>query len=358
TNRYYQKHAIKSIGESFAERQRKALLVMATGTGKTRTSISLVDLLQRHGWVKRTLFLADRISLVSQACNAFKAHLPDSSPVNLVTEKETAGRVYACTYPTMMGMIDESRDGEARFSPGHFDLIIIDEAHRSVYQRYREIFSYFDSLLVGLTATPKEDVDSNTYELFDLEYQVPTDAYELSKAVLDEYLVPRKAYQIDLKFPREGITYDTLTEHEKAKWEAVFSDDEDEEMPDKVNAAAVNSWLFNEDTVDKALQHLMENGYKVDGGDRLAKTIVFARNHDHAEFILKRFDHHYPHYAGHFAAVIDNYQKNPQAMINDFSIKDKAPHIAISVDMLDTGIDVPEVANLVFFKPVYSKIKF
>ncbi|MFQ6614340.1 MAG: DEAD/DEAH box helicase family protein, partial [Fidelibacterota bacterium] len=359
-NRYYQKRAIGCIAEQFTQARRKALLVMATGTGKTRTAIALVDLLQRAGWVKRALFLADRISLVNQAVGAFKQHLPESSPVNLVTEKDAEGRVYVCTYPTMLNLIDENDGGTARYGVGHFDLVIIDEAHRSVYQKYGAIFRYFDSLLVGLTATPREDVDRNTYELFELEPGVPTDAYELETAVMDGFLVPPKVQQVDLKFPREGIDYDSLNEEEKEQWESLDWGDEAEEhgMPTYVNAAAVNNWLFNEDTVDLVLKYIMENGHKVDGGDRLAKTIIFARNHDHALFIEKRFNHHYPHYKGHFARVIDHYATYPQSLIDDFSQKDKAPHIAISVDMLDTGIDIPEVANLVFFKPVYSKIKF
>ena len=359
-DRYYQKRAIGSIAEQFANARRKALLVMATGSGKTRTAIALVDLLQRAGWVKRTLFLADRVSLVNQAVSAFKAHLPESSPVNLVTEKDKVGRVYASTYPTMMGLIDETEGNEARFSVGHFDLVIIDEAHRSVYQKYGAIFRYFDSLLVGLTATPREQVDRNTYALFGLEPGVPTDAYELETAVADGFLVPPRVRQVDLKFPREGIDYDSLTDDEKEQWESLdWGDDVDPHaIPDRVNASAINSWLFNEDTVDKALQHLMEHGRKVDGGDRLAKTILFARNHEHAEFVEKRFNRHYPQHAGHFARVIDHYATYAQSLIDDFSEKNKAPHLAISVDMLDTGIDVPEVANLVFFKPVYSKIKF
>ena len=358
--RYYQKRAIGSIGERFGQARRKALLVMATGSGKTRVAIALVDLLQRSGWVKRALFLADRISLVNQAVGAFKAHLPESSPVNLVTEKDQAGRVYVCTYPTMMGLIDETTGTEARFGVGHFDLVIIDEAHRSVYQKYGAIFRYFDSLLVGLTATPRDQVDRNTYELFDLEPGVPTDAYELATAVADGYLVPPKVQQVDLRFPREGIDYDSLSEEEQAQWESLdWGDDEDGGgLPERVDASAVNSWLFNSDTVDKVLQHLMERGHTVDGGDRLAKTIIFARNHAHATFIEERFNHHYPQYAGHFARVIDHYATYPQSLLDDFSRKDKAPHIAISVDMLDTGVDVPEVANLVFFKPVYSRIKF
>ncbi|MCY3014858.1 MAG: DEAD/DEAH box helicase family protein [Planctomycetota bacterium] len=354
--RYYQKRAIGSIAEQFEQARRKALLVMATGTGKTRTAIALVDLLQRASWVKRALFLADRVSLVRQAANAFKAHLPDSSPVNLVTDKDTEGRVYVSTYPTMMGLIDETKKGVARFGVGHFDLVIIDEAHRSVYQKYGEIFRYFDASLVGLTATPREQVDRNTYELFELEPGVPTDAYELETAVRDGFLVPPKVQKVNLRFPGEGIDYDSLTKEEQDLWEN--TDWGDEGSPRQVNAGAINNWLFNKDTVDKVLQHLMEHGHKVEGGDRLAKTIIFARNHDHAMFIEERFNHHYPHLKGSFARVIDNYAKYAQSLIDDFSVKDKEPHIAISVDMLDTGIDVPEVANLVFFKPVYSKIKF
>ncbi|MCU0794616.1 MAG: DEAD/DEAH box helicase family protein [Akkermansiaceae bacterium] len=358
--RYYAKRAIKSICEHFSKKQRKALLVMATGTGKTRLAIALVDVLQRANWVKRVLFLADRVALVNQAANAFKTHLPDSSPVNLVTEKNTEARVYVCTYPTLMGLIDETDGGTARFGVGHFDLIIIDEAHRSVYQRYREIFRYFDCLLVGLTATPRDQVDRNTYELFDLEQGVPTDAYELDLAVSDGFLVPPQVRQVDLRFPRDGIHYDDLSDEEKAEWEALDWGDNhgDAGAPVAVNAAAINHWLFNTDTVDKVLQHLMEEGLKVEGGDRLGKTIIFARNHDHAKFIEDRFNFHYPEHAGHFARVIDNQAKYPQSLIDDFSQSDKSPYIAISVDMLDTGIDVPEVLNLVFFKPVYSRIKF
>jgi type I restriction enzyme, R subunit len=358
--RYYQKRAIGSIAEQFTESRRKALLVMATGTGKTRTAIALVDLLQRAGWVKRALFLADRISLVNQAVAAFKAHLPESSPVNLITEKDGSGRVYVSTYPTMMGLIDETKGDEARFSVGHFDLVIIDEAHRSVYQKYGAIFRYFDSLLVGLTATPREQVERNTYRLFDLEPGMPTDAYELETAVADGFLVPPRVEQVDLRFPQQGIDYDSLSEEEQEEWESLdWGDDVPPgNFPAKVNASAINNWLFNTDTVDKVLQHLMEHGHKVEGGDRLAKTILFARNHEHAQFIEDRFNHHYPHYKGHFARVIDHYAKYPQSLLDDFSQKDKPPHLAISVDMLDTGIDIPEVANLVFFKPVYSKIKF
>jgi type I restriction enzyme R subunit len=356
--RYYQTRGIRRIAEAFErDHDRKALVVMATGAGKTRTVIALVDLLMKSNWVKRALFLADRVALVNQAVNAFKRHLPDASPVNLVTEKDAEGRVFVSTYPTMMGLIDETRDGQRRFGVGHFDLIIIDEAHRSVFQKYRAIFDYFDSLLVGLTATPKDEVDRNTYSLFDLENGVPTDAYGLDEAVRDGFLVPPRAVSVPLKFQREGIRYDELSEEDKDHWDALEWDD-DGGVPSSVEAAAVNKWLFNKDTVDKVLEHLMTRGLTVAGGDRLGKTILFAKNQHHAEFIAERFDANYPHYKGDFARVITFTTEYAQSLIDRFSAKDKAPHIAISVDMLDTGIDVPEVVNLVFFKLVRSKTKF
>ncbi len=355
--RYYQSRAIRRIGEAFESSERKALVVMATGAGKTRTVIALCDLLMRANWAKRVLFLADRVALVNQAVNAFKQHLPDASPVNLVTERDGQGRVFVSTYPTMMGLIDETRDGERRFGVGHFDLVVIDEAHRSVFQKYRAIFDYFDSLLVGLTATPKDELDRNTYTLFDLENGVPTDAYSLDEAVRDGFLVPSKAVSVPLKFQREGITYDELAEDEKDAWDALDWDEEGN-VPTRVESEAVNKWLFNADTVDKVLEHLMTRGLAVVGGDRLGKTIVFAKNQAHADFIADRFNIHYPHYKGEFARVITFKTEYAQHLIDQFAQKDKPPHIAVSVDMLDTGIDVPEVVNLVFFKLVRSKTKF
>ncbi len=356
--RYYQTRAIRRVAEAFEkDNLRKALLVMATGAGKTRTVIALSDLLMRANWAKRILFLADRVALVNQAVGAFKTFLPQASPVNLVTDRSAHGRVYVSTYPTMMGLIDEMQGASRRFGPGHFDLIIIDEAHRSVYRKYRAIFDYFDSLLVGLTATPKDEVDRDTYSLFDLERGIPTDVYGLDEAVKDGFLVPPKAVSVPLKFQREGISYDALSEDEKEDWDAIEWDEEGS-IPDHVGAAALNKWLFNQDTVDKTLEHVMRHGLKVDDGDRLGKTIIFAKNHDHAQFIAKRFDANYPHLKGRFARVIDFKTEYAQSLIDDFSTANKAPHIAISVDMLDTGIDVPEVVNLVFFKIVRSKTKF
>ena len=356
--RPYQQRAIRAIARHFEEdRERKALLVMATGAGKTRTVIALVDLLMRASWVKRVLFLADRIALVNQAAGAFKMHLPDSAPVNLVTERTAEGRVFISTYPTMMGLIDGKQQGRAKFGPGHFDLVVIDEAHRSVYQRYRAIFEYFDSFLVGLTATPKDEIDRNTYSLFDLEDGVPTDAYSLEEAVAEGHLVPPKAISVPLKIVRSGLRYDELSQEEKDQWDMLeWGEDE---IPDSVEAAEINKRLFNEETVDLVIAHLMQNGLKVEGGDRLGKTIIFAKNQAHAEYIEKRFNVAYPALAGHFARIITHQTgAYAQTLIDDFSIKNRAPHIAISVDMLDTGIDVPEVVNLVFFKPVRSRTKF
>ncbi len=364
--RPYQERAIRSMTEAFQAKTRKGLLVMATGSGKTRTIVALTDLLQRADWVKRVLFLADRQGLVNQAADAFKEHLPDIDPVNLLIDGNADGRVIVSTYQTMIGKIDERRsDGTHRFGVGHFDLVIIDEAHRSVYRKYRGIFEHFDSLLVGLTATPKDEIDKNTYGLFDLETGFPTDAYSLDEAIDDEYLVPPRGISVPLKFVRQGIRYDELDDDDKAELEASGwgddpdSDDDDGAVPPDVSPGEINKWLYNEDTVDKMLEHLMTHGIKVAGGDRLGKTIVFAKNQKHANFIKERFDVHYPALdAGRFAQVITHDAHSPGKLIDEFKKPDSAPHIAISVDMLDTGIDVPEAVNLVIFKPVRSKAKF
>lgn len=355
--RHYQHRAIRAVDDAFSAKQRDALLVMATGSGKTRTVIALVDQLMKAGWVKRVLFLADRTALVNQAASAFKAHLPNATTVNLVTDKVADGRVYVSTYPTILNLINVTDGGERLFGPGYFDLVVIDEAHRSVYQKYRSIFSWFDSLLVGLTATPKDEVDRNTYTLFNLEDGVPTDAYGLDEAVAEGYLVPPVGVSVPTKFLREGIRYDNLSESEKDDWDSLEWD-EDGEIPDAISAEELNRFLFNADTVDKVLATLMSSGHKVAGGDRLGKTIIFAKNQKHAEFIEQRFNINYPEHAGHFARVITHAATYSQSLIDDFSVTDKAPHIAISVDMLDTGIDVPDVVNLVFFKLVRSKSKF
>lgn len=357
-SRGYQHQAIRAVTEAFErDHERRALLAMATGSGKTRTVIALVDVLTRANWVKRVLFLADRVTLVNQAANAFKALLPDLPTVNVVTERSRDARVYVSTYPTMMGLIDQGDDEQRRFGSGYFDLIVIDEAHRSVYQKYGAIFEYFDAPLVGLTATPKDEVEHNTYRLFHLEDGVPTYSYDLAKAIADGYLVPPVARTISSEFIDRGIRYDDLTDDEKEAWD-LAEWDEDGTIPDSVDSGAVNSWLFNEDTVDKLLKILMSEGRKVAAGDRLGKTIVFAKNNAHAQFIAERFDVNYPEHTGHFARVITHRVERAQTLIEDFAQPDKAPHIAISVDMLDTGVDVPEVVNLVFFKPVFSKSKY
>lgn len=360
TGRPYQLRAIRALVEAFETGRRRGLLTMATGTGKTRMAVALVDLLMRANLVKRVLFLADRTELVRQATGAFKEHLPDSSPVNLLLDRNGQGRVFVSTYPTMMGLIDEVEGGRRRYGVGHFDLVIIDEAHRSVYQKYGAIFQYFDSYLVGLTATPRDEVDRDTYHLFGLETGVPTDAYSLDEAVADGFLVPPKAYDVPLKFVREGIQYDELTPEEQEHWDNLDWGESsiDGEPPDEVQASEINKKLFNESTVDLMLKHLMQHGIKVDGGDKLGKTIIFAVNQKHANFIAERFDHQYPHLAGRFARVITHAVSYAHTLIDGFKNPKKLPQIAISVDMLDTGIDVPEAVNLVFFKAVRSKVKF
>lgn len=357
--RYYQEGAVKAVCDSFGNKnRRKALLVMATGSGKTRTVISLCDVLLQHGWVKNILFLADRNSLVTQAKRSFVNLLPDLSVTNLCEEKDNyqAHCVFS-TYQTMMNCIDSVKDEEGKlFTCGHFDLVICDEAHRSIYNKYKDIFTYFDAPLVGLTATPKDEIDKNTYNIFELENGVPTYGYELAQAVKDGYLVDFLSVESSLKFIEEGIVYDELSEEDKEAYEATF-EDENGELPEKISSSALNSWLFNEDTIKKVLHILMAKGIRINYGETLGKTIIFAKNHDHAEKILEIFGKEYPNLPG-YAKVIDNYMTYAQSAIDEFSESDKLPQIAISVDMLDTGIDVPEVLNLVFFKKVMSKAKF
>lgn len=357
--RYYQEAAIKAVCDSFgAKNRRKALLVMATGSGKTRTIIALCKILLEQGWVKNILFLADRNSLVTQAKRNFVNLLPELSVTNLCEEKDNyQARGVFSTYQTMMNCIDSVRDEEGKlFSCGHFDLMICDEAHRSIYNKYRDIFNYFDAPLVGLTATPKDEIDKNTYEVFELEKGVPTYGYDLAQAVKDGYLVDFMSVETSLKFIQEGIVYDELSEEDKQAYEDTFKD-ENGEVPESIASSALNEWIFNEDTIRQVLNVLMTNGLKIDYGNKIGKTIIFAKNHKHAERILEVFNKEYPHLVD-YAKVIDNYTNYAQSAIDEFSDAKKMPQIAISVDMLDTGIDVPEVLNLVFFKKVMSKAKF
>ena len=360
TDRYYQKEAIRAVCDQIEQGFRKHLLVMATGTGKTRTASSLTDVLSRGKWITNILFLADRTALVKQAKDDFKRYLPDMSLCNLCSNKDDRNaRIVFSTYPTILNAIDDtkSKDGRQLFTPAHFDLIIIDESHRSIFKKYRAIFEYFDALMVGLTATPKTDVDRNTYDFFEMEHGVPTYAYDYETAVYqDHVLVPYYNYEVKTKFLDEGITYDDLSDEDKERYEDDFI--EDGMMPDFIPSAALNKFVFNEKTVDMVLQDLMERGIKVAGGDQLGKTIIFAQNKRHAEFILERFNKLYPQYHGSFAQRVICDDSYAQTIIDDFKQPEKEPHIAVSVDMMDTGIDVPECVNLVFFKKVRSKAKF
>ena len=358
--RYYQKGAVRAVCDSLDRKnRRRALLVMATGSGKTRTVIALVDILLRHNWVKNVLFLADRNSLVTQAKRSFVNLLENLSVTNLCEEKDNfAARCVFSTYQTMMNCIDTVADetGKKLFTCGHFDLLICDEAHRSIYNKYQDIFTYFDAPLVGLTATPKDEIDKNTYEVFQLENGVPTYGYDLAQAVQDGYLVDYRVAETKLKFLEEGIAYDDLPPEEQAAYEETFLD-ENGDWPDRIGAGKLNEVVFNEDTIRLVLHVLMTEGLRVNYGETLGKTILFAKNHAHAEKILQIFGEEYPHLPG-YAKVIDNYMTYAQSAIDEFSEAEKLPRIAISVDMLDTGIDVPEILNLVFFKPVMSKAKF
>ncbi|MET2853360.1 DEAD/DEAH box helicase family protein [Vibrio owensii] len=371
TNRHYQKSAITKLLQDFElEHERKGLFVMATGTGKTRTVISLVDLLVKNDWVKNILFLADRNALLTQAKKNFVKLLPRVSCSILdsgQSKNSIDSRLYFSTYPTMKNLLDRGAD-ERPFGVGHFDLIVVDEAHRSVYSKYRQIFEYFDGFLVGLTATPKDEVEKDTYGIFDLQKGMPTYAYEDDKAYDQGYLVPPTKISVATKFLREGVKYKDLSPEEQEEWENKAElEDRDEVLPSEVN-----KFLFNEDTAEKMFAQLMSKddrgGIHVEGGDVIGKTIIFAANNDHAVFLEKMFNKNYPKWAGKLARVITFKETYAQSLIDEFSgdenkidefdPKNPTCRIAISVDMLDTGIDVPEVVNLVFFKVVRSKVKF
>jgi type I restriction enzyme R subunit len=362
--RHYQKTAVTAVCEHFNTKHRKALLVMATGTGKTRVSISLVELLMRNNWIKNVLFLADRTALVSQAKRNFAKLLPHV-PVCVLSEndaeKDINARIMFSTYQTMINYIDKDTKD---FSIGRFDLIIIDEAHRSIFGKYTAIFDYFDSLLVGLTATPRSEVDRSTYEMFEMEQGVPNFDYELEEAVADGFLVNYKGIIRHSKHIRTGIKYNDLSAGEKEQLEKVWAYEaarralDGSENKRDIRGEEMFKYIFNTDTIDKVLQDLMTNGLKVQSGERIGKSVVFAYNHLHAEQITERFKTLYPQYGAEYCVLIDNYVTYAHDLIERFEIRDKDPQIAISVDMLDTGIDVPDILNLVFFKIVRSKIKF
>lgn len=368
TNRAYQKQAVKAICENFNGMHRRGLLVMATGTGKTRVAISLCDVLMRNGWAKNILFLADRTALVKQAHKNFTKLLPSATTARLddfkPSEKETVmkARILFSTYQTMINYIDTELK---EFSIGRFDLIVIDEVHRSIFGKYTSILSYFDALMVGLTATPREDDDRSTYELFERESGEPNFEYLLDEAVSDGYLVDKVVLSRTTDILKNGIKYDKLSEDEKQQMESIWKYEKaklnipDEELYRRnIEHDELFSYIFNQDTIDKVIIDLMDNGLKINGGDTIGKTIIFAYNHNHAVLIVERFKHLYPALGDDFCQLIDNTVNYAQSLIDTFEVRGKMPQIAVSVDMLDTGIDVPDILNLVFFKQVRSKIKF
>lgn len=373
TDRHYQMRAIRSITEHFAGTDPKtgqllgtnrgALLVLATGTGKTRVAISLSKVMLESNWARRILFLADRTSLVSQAKREFAKHLPEHTGVNLLEDKENKDtRFVFSTYQTMMGLIDELKSGNQKFyGVGHFDLVIIDEAHRSIYQKYKAIFHYFDALLLGLTATPKDSIDRNTYGIFGLPDKTPTDAYTFDEAVENHHLVPYKSVEVPTKFHTRGIAYEELSPEEQAEFENEILDGQKASGKERVDKNALNAWLFNKDTATQTLEYVLKHGIRKRGGDEIGKTIIFARNQKHAHFlkdILLEMDKQ--QFGNDYVKVITHNEPKAEEFIRRFCDEEmeRWPQIAISVDMLDTGIDVPSVVNLVFYKPVKSYTKF
>lgn len=360
--RDYQQQVIRNVTEALQrQRRRSALLVMATGTGKTRVAIATAKLLREAGWVGRVLFLADRTALVEQAHENFRNQYPDSAPVNLLSDPGGTGQVYVSTYQTMMGMISDDGVTPARFSPFDFDLVIVDEAHRSIYHRFRRILEYFDAYVLGLTATPKNDVHRDTYLLFGIEDKTPTGAYTLDQAISDRHLVPYRVLIQDSLFLRSGVRYAELSEDDRDRWDALdWGTDESGDPldpPDGAGPAEINSRLYNRDTIRKVLATVVERGIRVDG-DHLGKTIIFARTQRHAELVAEEWNRHFQAAAPKAATVITHSTRYASQAIKDFKNPRSGVNVVVSVDMLDTGIDIPEVLNLVFFRPVYSGTKF
>lgn len=355
TNRPYQKMAITNICEWLNKKHRRGLLVMATGTGKTRVSISLVDILIRNDWVKNMLFLADRTTLVNQAKRNFAKLLPDMNVCELSGngEKDFNARLMFCTYQTMINYIDSE---DKRFTTGRFDLIIIDEAHRSIFKRYGAIFRYFDSFLVGLTATPKNEVDANTYSIFGCEAGMPNFDYTLEEAIREHYLVGYHPINRTSRLIKAGIDWSSLTADEREQLDEYLSDDPS--SPDStVPGNKIFRILFNKETCRQVVEELMQSGLRVNNGETLGKSIIFAYNHKHAQMIVECFHELYPDYPANTCQLVDNYVNYADNLVLQFD-SDPEFRIAVSVDMLDTGVDIPSILNLVFFKPVRSKIKF
>ena len=365
TNRDYQKNAIMAACKAYSQKRRHSLLIMATGTGKTRVSISLTDVLMKANWIKNVLFLADRTSLVRQAHKNFNKLLP-SVTTSIYTgssiQRDPNARIIFSTYQTMINLIN---DDTREFSIGRFDLIIIDEAHRSIFKKYGALFHYFDALMLGLTATPRAEDNRSTFQMFELKNGYPDYAYELEEAISDGYLVGFSVLDKTTDAMRRGIHYDELSQEEKEAFEDTFAsgDDPSGDRPNfsgtVVDAKAIKSNKYiNLGTIDAMLNDLMKNGLKVNGGDKLGKTIIFSASHFEAEKIVERFQTLYAYLGLDFCKLIDSKVDNSLGLIDNFGERDQLPQVAVSVDMMDTGIDVPDVLNLVFFKNVNSKIKF
>lgn len=357
TNRPYQKIAITKLCEKLNNKHRRGLLVMATGTGKTRVSISLVDILTRNNWIKNVLFLADRTSLVHQAKQNYAKLMPNTSICELSAkgvEPNYNARLMFSTYQTMINHIDAE---DKIFKSGRFDLIIIDEAHRSIFNRYSSIFKYFDSLLVGLTATPKNEVEANTYSLFACESGIPDSDYSLEEAIKEHYLVGYKVINRTSLLISEGIDLTKLTPDEREQLDDYFAERRLPTPDFNVPGNEIFRYLYNKNTCRQVIEELMTQGLRVNNGETLGKSIIFAYNHKHAEMIVDSFRELYPDHPANTCQLVDNYVQEADDLIVKFD-EDPEFRIAVSVDMLDTGVDIPAVLNLVFFKKVRSKIKF
>jgi type I restriction enzyme, R subunit len=364
-NRYYQRDAIEEILKHLGAKNSRSLIVLATGTGKTRVSCALSDIFIRNNYVKRILFLADRKNLVVQAkeetYEKFLPNIPMSTLIEGKREGAADARIVFSTYQSMLSIINDT--SISLFGIGHFDLIIVDEAHRSLFNKYAEIFHYFDALMIGLTATPRSDIHKSTYKVFNLDNDTPNYEYDIIKGVDDGYLTYYRALDRTPEILKSGVTYDELSEEDKEQYEELFTED-DGSVPEKIEGKEFYSVITNKDTIRAVLRDLMEEGIKVNNGDTLGKTIIFARDHNHATLIQEEFRKMYPELCipngtngADYCVVIDNKIRYNELLQKEFKYSQEI-RIVISVDMMDTGVDIPEIVNLVFFKRILSKIKF
>lgn len=357
-DRDYQRDAVSAVCKAFSQGRRKALLAMAPGTGKTRIAAAVCELMLRLGLAQNILYLAENSTLAAQAKNVFARLLPSAPAANLCCGPDvgSAPMIFA-TWENMSDSIDRLKNDDGRiFTCGRFDLIICDEAHGAAVERYRDVFNYFDAPILGMTIAPSDTIDPSVYELFDSLGEHPTYSYDMARAVKDGYLVDFRVAEAKVKFIRHGINYSDLSAKEQAEYRLTFAPD-GHALPAAISAAFLNRWVFNADTIREALAVVTQNAVHVNKGRKIGKTIIFAANDEHANMIFDVYRSMYPRHTG-YAKVIGSHTRDTQEIIDRFADPKRLPQIVISAGCLDSGVDIPHVVNLVFFRQAADKARF